>query len=96
MIPGTLISRVYDTGHSVVDCAISRKHHIPKQIANNSISDSLQMVLSSENFIKPYSEQHILAVLLTKYFQHIMLYFKSILFVSFKWILFCVQTVFPM
>ena len=68
MISGTLISKIYDTGHSIVDCAISRKHHIPKQMVNNGISDSLQMVLSSENFRKPFSEDHILAVLLTKLF----------------------------
>ena len=43
MIPGKLISKVYDTGHSVVNCAISMKNHIPRQIRNKGISDSLQM-----------------------------------------------------
>ena len=42
--------------------------YISSQNVNNGVVDSLRMVLASEHFIKPYSEDHILAVLLTQSF----------------------------
>ena len=64
--PGTIIDRVVKSGLSPTNC-IFNNLHVPKQ-ASCGVVDSLRMLLMQENFIKPYSEQHILVSLLTRAF----------------------------
>ena len=67
VIPGTLLSKVLRYGFSPIKCALQKIKPIPC-ISENGVADSLRVVLSSEGFRKPYSEEHLLAVLLTKSF----------------------------
>jgi hypothetical protein len=66
VIPGTLIGRLVESGLSPVSCAFNR-FLIPRN-TESGIADSLRSLLMHENFIKPYSEQHVLAGLLTRAF----------------------------
>ena len=60
-IPGTLLHRLTNSGMSPAYCALQKNKYISSHV-------SLKVVLSSENFTKPYSDEHRLAVLLTKSF----------------------------
>lgn len=65
--PGTLVDRLLNFNVSPVHCLFSK----PRACFNserNGIDDSLRYLLSSEFFLKPYADEHILAVLLTKSF----------------------------
>ena len=64
IIPGTLLSRVISQGQSPIKCLFS----VPKMCANIQTDghiDSIRHLLHHENFIKPYSEEHLLVHLLT-------------------------------
>ena len=67
-VPGTLLSRIVNSGHSPLICTLTKTKYMHVSSCNDGIVDSLRMVLASENFIKPYSEDHRLAVLLTQSF----------------------------
>ena len=79
IIPGTIIHRMKNTGVSLVKGLFSRIYiPIPQggnDNVNDGVVDSLRYLLSHENFIKPYSNEHILGVLLTKAFWYV--YFPS-------------------
>ena len=63
-IPGTITHRITQLGLSPVDCAFTK--HIPcHKSCNNGVVDSL---IHCDNFIKPWSDEYLLAVLLTKAF----------------------------
>ena len=66
-IPGTLLHRLTYSGMSPAYCALQKNKYISSH-GKNGLIDSLKVVLSSENFTKPYSDEHRLAVLLTKAF----------------------------
>ena len=72
IIPGTIIHRMKNTGVSLVKCLFSRIHMPKPQVGNDNVNDgvvdSLRYLISHENSIKPYSNEHILGVLLTKAF----------------------------
>ena len=72
IIPGTIIHRMKNTGVSLVKGLFSRIYiPIPQggnDNVNDGVVDSLRYLISHENFIKPYSNEHILGVLLTKAF----------------------------
>ena len=72
VIPGTIIHRIKSTGVSLVKGLFSRLYiPIPKvgnDIVIDSVVGSLIYLISNENFIKPYSNEHILGVFLTKAF----------------------------
>ena len=61
-----------NTGVSLVKGLLSRIYMPKPQVGNDNVNDgvvdSLRYLISRENFIKPYSNEHILGVLLTKAF----------------------------
>ena len=70
LIPGTLIHRVVDAGFSSIKC-LSIEQQFTAHRANNihdGIVNSLRHLVYHENFVKPYSEEDILATLLVKAF----------------------------
>ena len=70
LIPGTLIHRVVEAGFSPIKC-LSIKQQVTAHRANNThggIVDSLRHLVYHENFVKPYSEEHIVTTLLVKAF----------------------------
>ena len=66
-VKGTLIDRVLMAGCSPTS-AIFTKPSQPHITSQSGVTDSLRYLLMHENFIKPYSDEHILSVLLTKAF----------------------------
>ena len=70
LIPGTLIHRVAEMGYSPVKCAFNKQQFTRRETdnINDGIVDSLKFLIRHENFIKPYSEEHVLATLLVKAF----------------------------
>ena len=72
VITGTIIHRMKNTGVSLVKGLFSRIYIPVPQVGNDNVNDgvvdSLRYLISHENFIKPYSNEHILGVLLTKAF----------------------------
>ena len=68
-----LCSLLYDlliySGISAAYCALQKNKYIYiYSHGQNGLIDSIKVVLSSANFTKPYSDEHRLAVLLTKSF----------------------------
>ena len=67
IVPGTLLSRVVSMGLSPTVC-IFRSYRKPKSDDDDGIVDSLRALIRHENFLKPYSEEHVLTSLLTRAF----------------------------
>ena len=70
LVPGTLIHRVVEAGFSRIEC-LAIKQQVTAHRANNihdGIVDSLRHLVYHENFVKPYSEEHIFATHLVKDF----------------------------
>ena len=67
VIPGTLLARIVSLGLSPTVCMFSRYRNI-KYDDQDGIVDSLRDLIRHENFLKPYSEEHVLTSLLTKAF----------------------------
>ena len=70
LIPGTSIHRVVGAGFSPIKC-LSIEQQLTAHKANNihdGIVDSLRHLVYHETFVKPYSEEHILATFLVKAF----------------------------
>jgi hypothetical protein len=67
LIPGTLVSRIVQSGRSPIACLFNKinKESVSPECG---VVDSLKALIMHEHFIKPYSEQHILASLLIKAF----------------------------
>lgn len=68
LIPGTIVHRLISFGLSPTKCAFSNVYHGNNFNRSSGVVDSLRYLLLHENFIKPYSEEHVLAALLTKSF----------------------------
>ena len=66
LVPGTIVDRLVSYGLSPTRCAFI-KYSVHSNV-QCGIVDSLRHLLMHENFVKPYSEEHILATLLTKSF----------------------------
>lgn len=71
LIPGTLVERVVRLGVSPTGCAFGNPGAClagrrPNQ--ESGIIDSLRFMILHSNFIKPYSEEHVLATLLIRAF----------------------------
>lgn len=65
--PGTLIDRLLNFNVSPTRCVFIK----PRFYSNrecDGIVDSLRFLISSEHFLKPYADEHIVAVLMTKSF----------------------------
>ena len=65
--PGTLIDRLLNYNVPILHTAFF-KPHFHSTLPHDGIVDSLRSLLCSEYFIKPYSDCHVLAVLLSKSF----------------------------
>ena len=68
--PGTLLYRIVQMGHSPLLCAFTK---VPKTVPSyedmdNGIVDTMRYLICHDNFIKPYSSEHIILSLLTKAF----------------------------
>ena len=68
LIPNTLLSRIVNLGMSPVKCIFQKQKINYDLDSSDGVVDSLKHLIRHENFIKPYSNQHVLAVLLTKAF----------------------------
>lgn len=64
---GTLTHRILAMGHSPLLCAFT-KQKICNYYEECGIVDTMKALLCSENFIKPYAEEHTLVTLLTNSF----------------------------
>ena len=68
VVEGTLIAKLVSQGVSPVSAMI-KKPKIPSHcVSNSGIVESLRFLLHTENFVKPWSIDHILVSLLTKAF----------------------------
>jgi hypothetical protein len=65
MIPGTLVSKLLSFDLSPISCVFDVFTRSPF-ISDCGLTDSLRRLIMHENFIKPYSEEHFLATLLTR------------------------------
>ena len=66
LVPGTIVDRLVSYGLSPTRCAFLKYRY--NNIVQCGITDSLRLLLMHGNVVKPYSEEHILATLLTKSF----------------------------
>ena len=68
LIPGSLIERLVSFGLSPIECAFNEKRS-PKNDDNAiGVCDSVRTLLMHVNFIKPYSEEHVLCSLMLRAF----------------------------
>ena len=67
LIPNTLIHRIITFGLSPTKCMFTRLNS-KLFLSNSGTVDSLRYLLMHSNFIKPYSEEHILSYLLLRSF----------------------------
>ena len=69
LVNGTIIHRVKEAGHSPIICAFI-KPILPNAMyePEDGTVSSLRYLLHHENFIKPYSSEHLLTRLLIKSF----------------------------
>ena len=68
IIPGTLLSKIIHSKLSPLSCAMSKCKYNHQYRTNNGVVDSLKLLLLSENFNKPYSDDHQMAIMLTRSF----------------------------
>ena len=69
-VPGTLLDRILKLKLSPVNCIFSSRvsHFGHINNVHSGVVDSLKYLICHDNFIKPYSEEHVLATLLTRAF----------------------------
>ena len=68
-VPGTLIDRIIKIKLSPVKCLFRRViPNVIEEAHHDGVVESLRFLILHENFIKPYSSEHIIASLLTKAF----------------------------
>ena len=68
LVPGSTVSRIVNLGLSPVNVIFIKVTQIHDNCYNDGIVDSLRRMIFSENFIKPWCNEHILVKLLTKAF----------------------------
>ena len=68
LIRGTLVDRLVSFGLSPTRCAYNKVRKVYNCDSDSGVVDSIRGLLMHENFIKPYSEEHVLATLLTRSF----------------------------
>ena len=69
-IDGTIVARISSMGLSPLNCVFSTpiSHKIHIYTGQDGYIDSLRYLLHHSNFIKPYSEEHVITKLLTRSF----------------------------
>ena len=65
-VKGTLIDRLIESDISPSFCIYNKFSHEVEDAGG--VADSLMQLIRHQNFLKPYSEEHVMAVLLTKSF----------------------------
>ena len=70
LIPGTILQRVVSAGFSPIKSLFTKQLNVNPEVNSprDGVVDSLRYLICNENFIKPYSEEHVLATLLTRAF----------------------------
>ncbi len=58
--PGTLLEKVIATRQSLISLVFEKSSHTKCQRSENGHVDFIRMLLCHENFVKPYSEEHLL------------------------------------
>ena len=68
LIPGTILQRVVSAGFSPIKSLFTKQLNVNPEVNSprDGVVDSLRYLICNENFIKPYSEEHVLATLLTR------------------------------
>ena len=67
LIPETILKRVVSAGFSPIKSLFTKQLNVNPEVNSprDGVVDSLRYLICNENFIKPYSEEHVLATLLT-------------------------------
>jgi len=70
LVPGSLVERVVRLGLSPTRCALGppSARRVGGESSASGITDSVRTMIMHSNFIKPYSEEHVLATLLIRAF----------------------------
>ena len=70
LIPGTILQRVVSAAFSPIKSLFTKQLKVNPELNchRDAVVDSLRYPIWNENFIKPYSEEHVLATLLTRAF----------------------------
>ena len=68
LVDGSLLDRVFKTGSSPTHLMFYKPARTESNFISDGVVDSLRYLTMHENFIKPYSDEHLLATLLTKAF----------------------------
>ena len=68
VIGGTLLHKVIQAGYSPIHTAFYKEHFKCNVIEENGIVDSLKNLICNENFMSPYSDEHLLVTLFTRAF----------------------------
>ena len=66
-VPGTITHRILQLGLSPIDCAFN-KYRPCHTMCHDGVVDSLRQLIYHENYAKPWSDEYVLSVLLTKAF----------------------------
>ena len=65
----TIIGRIVDFGYSPTQVAFRDCWRVPSEIKEeDGVVDTLRYLIYHDNFVKPWAEEHVLAVLLTRCF----------------------------
>ena len=68
VVSGTLLDRVIKAGGSPVDLIFNKPCNNSQRLPQDGEVDNIVYLVMQENFIKPYSEEHVLATLLLRAF----------------------------
>ena len=70
LIPGTILHRVVSAGFLPIKSLFTKQLKVNPDVycPRDGVVDSLRYLICNENFIKPYSEEHVLATLLNRAF----------------------------
>ena len=67
VIEGTLIEKLHSAGYQICE-SLFNKQSYSEPIVTDGVVDSLKSLIYHENYIKPWSNEHFLTVLLTQAF----------------------------
>ena len=67
LTPGTIVQRVFSAGFSTIKSLFTKQLNVNPEVncPHGGVVDSLRYLICNENLMKPYSEEHVLATLLT-------------------------------
>jgi retron-type reverse transcriptase len=70
LTPGTIVERIVSYGLSPIEILFSKTQlgNTVSHVSHDGVADSLRYLIMQEQFIKPYSSEHIIASLLVKAF----------------------------